>query len=117
MRKISDQLVFSPSDLILYLSSPFASWMDRYHLENRSLVTPDLATEEARLIAKSGDDHERIILGELKASPQALIEISKSDQAAGCIATLAAITDRVPIIYQAALQNGPFAGFADFSHA
>lgn len=114
MKKISDQLVFSPSDLILYLSSPFASWMDRYHLENRGLVTPDLATEEARLIAKSGDDHERIILGELKASPQAMIEISKSDQAAGCVATLAAITDRVPIIYQAALQNGPFAGFADF---
>jgi hypothetical protein len=53
--------------------------MDRHHFDNRGLVTPDVETEEACLIAQSGDDHERIILGELKASPQVLIDISKSD--------------------------------------
>ena len=33
-KDLSGQLVFSPSDLICYLASPFASWMDRYALEN-----------------------------------------------------------------------------------
>ena len=35
------QLIYSPSDLVRYLASPFASWMDRYYLEDPDAVTPD----------------------------------------------------------------------------
>ena len=62
MHKVPGQLQYSPSDLIRYLASPFASWMDRYHLEHRDLVTPDKATEEERLIAQTGEEHERAVL-------------------------------------------------------
>ena len=51
----SGQLRYSPSDLVRYLASPFASWMDRYHLENPDAVTPDEQTAEDRLIAQTGN--------------------------------------------------------------
>ena len=30
MKKESDSIIYSPSDLIRYLASPFASWLNRY---------------------------------------------------------------------------------------
>ena len=53
------QLVFSPSDLVRYLGSPFASWMDRYELENPGAVIPDEETEDERLIAQIGEQQEQ----------------------------------------------------------
>ena len=52
----SGQLLYSPSDLVRYLASPFASWMDRYYLEDRGAVTPDEETEDEKLIAQTGDE-------------------------------------------------------------
>ena len=54
MKKRAGQLIFSPTDLITYLASPFASWMERYHLENPGTVQPDKETEDAVLIAQTG---------------------------------------------------------------
>src|SRR5438045_789118 len=110
MKKISGNLVFSPSDLITYLSSPFASWMVRYELENPGTVTPDVATEDQRLIAETGDQHEQAVLAELKLSVPQLTTISKSDAEART-QTMAAINSTAPIIYQPALESGRFAGF------
>ncbi|MCA9473913.1 MAG: hypothetical protein KC594_17765, partial [Nitrospira sp.] len=67
-KDLSGQLVFSPSDLICFLASPFASWMDRYALENPGAVTPDEETEDGRLIAQTGAQHERAVLDEFKSS-------------------------------------------------
>ena len=36
MRYDNSLLVFSPSDLIVYLSGDFASWMDRWYLEREN---------------------------------------------------------------------------------
>ena len=44
MQKRSGAVVYSPSDLIRYFASPFASWMDRYHLENPNGIAPDEET-------------------------------------------------------------------------
>jgi uncharacterized protein len=41
MKKESDSIIYSPSDLIRYLASPFASWLDRYYLENPDAIAPD----------------------------------------------------------------------------
>lgn len=110
----SGQLVYSPSDLVRYLASPFASWMDRYFLENRGAVTPDEETEDEKLIAQTGDQHERAVLDDFKSSAPNLAEIPKDDPVVARIKTLSAISAKAPIIYQAALENGQFAGFADF---
>jgi len=114
MQKDSGHLLYSPSDLVRYLASPFASWMDRYHLENPGAVASDEPTEDEKLIAQTGDQHERAVLDEFKSSAANLVEVQKNDPVVARKMTLSAISAKAPIIYQAALENGRFAGFADF---
>lgn len=114
MKKHSGQLLYSPSDLIRYLASPFASWMDRYYLENPGKVSPDEESEDQILIAQTGDQHERIVLNEFKSSVESLVEIPKGQPVVARTMTLSAIRSKAPIIYQAALESGQFAGFTDF---
>ena len=114
MKKQSGSIIYSPTDLIRYLASPFASWLDRYHLENPGAIKPDEQTEEEKLLSRTGDEHEQSILTGYKVSSCSVLEISKDDFAAAHAATLTAIKDKAPIIYQAALQDGVFAGYADF---
>lgn len=109
----SGQYVFSPSDLVTYISSPFASWMDRYYLEYPDVITPDEQTEDEKLIAQTGIDHERMVLEELKCVHE-VVEVDNKDAAGASAMTLHAIESRASIIYQAALKCMPFAGFADF---
>ncbi|WHZ23062.1 MAG: TM0106 family RecB-like putative nuclease [Nitrospira sp.] len=113
-KKRSGALVYSPSDLIRYLASPFSSWMDRYYLENPGAIIPDEATEDEKLVAQTGDLHEQTVLNDLKSSTATVIEISKNDASCAREQTLSAISAKVPIIYQAALEGGQFSGFADF---
>ena len=87
--------------------------MDRYYLENPKAITPDEQSEEEELLAQMGDEHERATLAEFKRTPEGLIEIEK-DSPNALESTLEAIKNKAPIIFQAALHDGPFAGFADF---
>ncbi len=114
MKKESEKIIFSPSDLIRYVSSPFASWMDRYFLENPEAITPDEETEDKKLIARTGDQHEHAVLDEYRASVVGLVEIPRNNFVDACTKTLSAVNAEAPIIYQAALENDRFAGFADF---
>ncbi|HAP40155.1 MAG TPA: hypothetical protein DCQ94_10400, partial [Nitrospira sp.] len=107
-------MLYSPSDLVRYLASPFASWMDRYHLEFPAAITPDEATDDSALIAQAGERHEQAVLDEFRQSGVAMVEIHARDQAVALEETLAAIRARTPILYQAALEQAPFAGSADF---
>src|SRR5687768_5750802 len=88
--------------------------MDRYYLEHPDAVTPDERSAEDRLIAETGQAHERTVLADLKAASACVIEIQGSNLAEACEQTISAIRSQAPIIYQAALQNGQFAGYADF---
>jgi uncharacterized protein len=116
MKKESGRIIYSPSDLIGYLASPFGSWLDRYRLEGLGEIKPDEQTEEEKLLSRTGDEHEQSVLKRYKAAGTGLIEIPKDQNKfdAAHAATLEAIKKKAPIIYQAALQNGAFAGYADF---
>lgn len=114
MKKQSGQIRYSPTDLVRYLASPFASWMDRYFLERPDAIRPDEEPEEKRLIAQTGDLHERTVLTEFKASVPGLVEISKENEASAREQTLMAAGAGAPIIYQAYLEREEFAGYADF---
>ena len=46
MKKKSDSIIYSPSDLIRYPASPFVSWLNRYNLDNPGAIMPDQETEE-----------------------------------------------------------------------
>jgi len=113
MKKIGDKIIYSPSDLIRYLASPYSSWMDRYYLENPNAVTPDDETEDRKLIAHTGDLHEQAVLEEFHASIKGIVEIARDDADAKK-KTIAAVKAKTPMIYQAALEDERFAGFADF---
>jgi predicted RecB family nuclease len=114
MKRQSGKVVYSPSDLIRYVKSPFASWMDRYYLENPGTITPDQESEDQKLIAETGDQHEQATLAEFKVSVSGLVEIPKDDAAAALSQTLAATKAKAPIVYQAAFEDDRFAGFSDF---
>jgi len=68
MKKVSGKVIYLPSDLIRYLASPIASWLDRYELENPGEITRDEETEEEKLLSRTGDEHERSTLAGYKSS-------------------------------------------------
>lgn len=112
MKYDSGRLIYSPTDLVNFLESPFSSWMDRHHLENPGLLIPQELSDDAKLVLETGNQHARNILEELKGSDDELREIaSDSNPTEGTRTALAA---RVPIIYQAKLEAGDFAGYSDF---
>ena len=113
MRKFSGKLVYSPSDLITYLKSPFASWMEHYYLENRDKIKPDEATEDEKLIAEMGNKHELEMLNEFRGKTN-VAEIPKEDINVSRLKTLESIAAKAPIIFQAYLEDSEFAGYADF---
>ena len=41
MRKKDGVIIYSPSDLVVYLESPYASWIDRRKLEGDDSLVPD----------------------------------------------------------------------------
>ena len=115
LKNDAGELVFSPSDLIRFLSSPFASWMDRYHLECPGQLTPDPDSEDQRLVQNAGNAHEQAVLEELRASGLDLAEIDTSagfDSAHR--ATVEAFDEKRAFVYQAALRMERFQGYADF---
>ena len=114
MKKDSGKIIYSPSDLIRYLASPFASWLDRYQLENPGAIKPDEQTEEEKLLSRTGDEHEQSVLKGYKAAGSGYRNPKEDKFDAAHAATLEAIKKKAPIIYQAALQDGDFAGYADF---
>lgn len=109
------QLLYSPTDLIRFLESPFASWMDRYHLEYPGELTPDEDSAELKLVAEKGNEHEARFLEDLRAKGHDVCVIERmSDRQAAAEATRAAMRDGREIIFQGYLARDPFAGYADF---
>lgn len=68
LKNEAGDVVFSPTDLIRFMSSPFASWMDRYHLECPGELKPDASTQDQRLIQTAGLAHEDAVLEEFRAN-------------------------------------------------
>lgn len=111
----SGSVIFSPSDLIRYVASPYSSWMDRLYLERRDQITPDADSEELKLVARIGHEHEAAVLGGLRTSGVGIASIDTRDADAAVAATIAAVRARAPVIYQAAFADDRFMGFSDFT--
>jgi uncharacterized protein len=112
VQKKSGSYIHSPSDLITFMESPFASFMDRLRLEYPDRAVPDEPDEQAELIVRKGLEHEEAFLATLEANGR---DVCRIEQGPGDRdATRQAIADRREIIYQAALARDGFAGYADF---
>lgn len=53
MQNKNGSLLFSPTDLIRFMESPFASWMERLRVQVPALATPDPLTEDASTLPNS----------------------------------------------------------------
>ena len=113
MKKQNGQYVYSPHDLILFMESEFASWMDRYCLEFPRDCAPDDEDEALVLLQAMGEEHEKAYLSKLIDSGRDVWDIRKQvgDPHSE---TIEAMRSGKDVIYQAALRSGNFAGYADF---
>jgi uncharacterized protein len=111
MHVANGSVVYSPSDLITFIESEYASWMDRLNLDRPGFAPPDEADDQGRMIMDAGVGHEKHVLETLAAENSIAHSPSGRDRGA---ATLRAMIDGAPIIYQAYLEHGEFMGLADF---
>lgn len=117
----NQRLIFSPSDLVVFMESPFASWMDRKEcvefVATRQLRTKIGETKKLQLALQArGIKHEKQQLASFLAQGLKVVDIKASNQGfeASQQATLQAMQQGIDIIYQAALEGLPWRGYADF---
>ena len=107
---------YSPSDLLRFVESPFASWMARYELERPdSGIVKDPPDPMNELLSRLGEQHEARVKQELIAKGLRVVTVDNGggDDAA-FEQTLAAMADGAEVIAGACLRQLPFRGYADF---
>ena len=119
MKRISNNhLMFSPSDLVLYARSEFASWMERYLVEDRGILkTIELDNDPmVALLASKGQEHEngflQKLLGEHGSENVGIVDGKTDDERDQ--QTRAFMKAGYSFIYQAFLKRNNWAGSADF---
>ena len=59
MRKHNGSYLYTPSDLVEFLSSPFATWMTRRFVDDPSAAVPDADPPELLSLREQAQRHER----------------------------------------------------------
>ncbi|KTD10633.1 putative RNA helicase [Legionella gratiana] len=109
----SNQIVFSPSDLTLFMESPFASWMEHLAMTHPHLVpTPDECDELLSVLHEMGNQHESEVFAAFEARGLTIANLYKRTDSYQ--ATMDAMKNGIDVIYQAHLELSPFRGYADF---
>jgi predicted RecB family nuclease len=116
MKLAQGRLLFSPSDLVRFVQSPFASWMERLCIESPETKTlKDKPDALLAYLAEKGLAHEANYLAGLEASDSKVITIAdKLNNQQKIDATLDAMRTGADVIFQACLSADNFQGFADF---
>lgn len=115
MQKVGDSLKFSPSDLITFMQSPFASYMERKRLDDPSIN--DLMDEEdtvLKSLQEKGYKHEDEFLEELKNEFENVVTIDRASPEIMLAKTREAMAAGADVIAQAYLSHENFAGLSDF---
>ncbi|HHF7349264.1 TPA: TM0106 family RecB-like putative nuclease [Legionella feeleii] len=109
----TDQIIYSPSDLTLFLESPFASWMEHFALqEPKARTLADETDELLSVLQQKGMALEQKILNHFIDRQLTVVQIEKTGY--GFADTIAAMKSGADVIYQAVLSALPFKGYADF---
>ena len=115
MQISNGMLFFSPSDLITFMDSPFASHMERWRLNDPSIS--DLMDPEDQMLKtlqQKGCDHEDAFLEDLKAENKSVVFIERASTELMQARTRDAMMSGADVIAQAYLELGNFGGLADF---
>ena len=111
MKKNGAGYLFSPSDLIKYMQCAYVSFLDRCYVDFPNEFQPDAEDEFVTLIQACGDEHEKEYVKQL-AQKSDIRDLSAEGDVQQ--ATLRAMQDGVPVIYQGAIAYDGFAGYSDF---
>ena len=111
MKRVLDRIVYSPSDLVRFVQSPYIAWMERARLEQPELYQPDPEDAMLALLARKGDEHESACLESFRQLGIAPTVIGRDN---AFEETRQALQSRAPLIFQAALSDEVFQGYADF---
>ena len=119
MYREDGNLIISPSDVVVFLESEFASWMDRWLVgeyksgpvipsaADKLQPTPDQADLQTLLFAKKGMQHEIAFLDDLKQQGKQIVEIGRDNSPFDT--TIAAMREGRDFIYlQSGSEKGPF---------
>ena len=115
MRFQNEQIFFSPSDLITFLESPFATHMERCLIGDKTkselLDVPDELLVNLR---KKGFEHENEFLSSLILEGKKVTKIENENNALMLSKTIMSMKNGIDVIAQAYLQLDNFGGVADF---
>ena len=115
MIKANNKIIYSPSDLCRFMSSPFASWMARYKAEKiNPLFDADETDPMMALLQDKGEAFEETFLDQFKSDGKSIANIDGRNIEEKKAATLASMQEGADVIYQACLEKAPFRGYADF---
>lgn len=118
MRLVDDRSVFSASDLVAFLECRYLSAVD-LRVASGQAVIDQTRTDSTELVARKGVAHERGYLDSLVAKGLDVVTVpSTADGAASegeaLELTAAAMRVGADVVYQAALADQGWRGFADF---
>ncbi len=112
MWKDEDRYRYSPSDLLEFLSSPFASWMTRRWLDDPQAAQPDAESPQQLSLAEHGRRHEQAFLEQLRVQGRRVYSIpSDGDRVTH---TLRAMQAGREVIFHGVLAQADFVGETDF---
>ncbi len=115
MQYRNKNLLFSPSDLITFTESPFASALERQKLSKTDIAK--LIDPEDPLLVKlqqKGYSHEEEFAKSLANDGHEVLKIKRASNEQMAAQTLQAMQTGQEIIVQGYLAHGQFAGFVDF---
>ncbi len=114
MRHKEGRIVYSPSDLINFMESPFISWLDRLFLDRKPGLAPDKGDAGRELLQKKGDQHERAFLDSLYRQGKDICDVPVDYGTDAILLTREAIRAGREVIFQGVLTSGCFEGRSDF---
>ena len=115
MYKANGTIHYSPSDLTLYMDSPFASWMERYYLEYpQDCPEQDPLDPLLGALQEKGYAHESGLIESLRDDGRLLQDIGDIVSEDKYAATISAMQQGIDVIVQGRLESSTLSGFADF---
>jgi predicted RecB family nuclease len=111
----NDRLTLSPSDVTAYLACEHLTSLS-LQVARGELVAPPFENDQAELIFRKGDEHERAYLQRLIDEGRQVVDLSSEpvDWEQGPREAEEAMRSGVEVIYQAALLGEGWRGVADF---
>ena len=108
-----NKILYSPSDLVTFLSCSYANFLDKESLRQKISKTEPSST--VVFLQEKGLEHETAILKDFYEQGCSVVEISKEDPLTQRVQkTKEALRRGVDVIYQASFLKGDWCGDADF---